>query len=410
VRAHISLSFFKRESFLLCMILAGWFFFTGTSVATQVEMRREWNQQALSRIQNPGLGLPNVPLSDGNRPSIAKIRLGRKLFFDRRLSLNNTMSCGMCHVPEQGFTVNEAATAVGIEGKSLRRNAPTLLNVPFQNSFFHDGRVARLEDQAVLPLLAADEMGNPSARFLEDRIRQLNDYNGLFENAFGTGPGIEQIGAALASYERTLVSANSPFDRWYYGKEKDALTQKAKDGFSLFTGKAGCASCHLLHEDHALFTDNKFHNVGIGWFNSTVKSASDGSVRVQLAPGVFTTIDRNVVKTVGNPRPDDLGRYEVTQDPSDRWRYKTPTLRNVALTAPYMHDGSFSTLRQVVEFYNQGGHSHDLLDPLIMPLHLNEEEIDALVAFLNALTGDNIEELAGDARSEAIGNPEASVY
>ncbi|MCI0529754.1 MAG: SCO family protein, partial [Nitrospira sp.] len=159
-------------------------------------------QGALERIKKPHLGLPKVPFPDDNPPSVAKIQLGRRLFFDRRLSHNNTMSCAMCHVPEQGFTVNEIATAVGREGKSLRRNAPTLLNIAFMGSLFHDGRETGLETQVLGPLLAADEMGNPSAGYLIEKIKQLDDYNGLFEGAFGRGVSVETIGQALASYQR----------------------------------------------------------------------------------------------------------------------------------------------------------------------------------------------------------------
>jgi cytochrome c peroxidase len=362
-------------------------------------------QGALERTKKSHLGLPEVPFPEDNSPSVAKIQLGRKLFFDRRLSHNNTLSCAMCHVPEQGFTVNELATAVGREGKSLRRNAPTLLNVAFLVPLFHDGRETNLETQVLGPLLAADEMGNPSVGYLIKKIKRFDDYRKLFERAFGRGVGIETIGQALATYQRTLISAHSPFDRWYYGKESEALTTKEKEGFSLFVGKAACVNCHLLNKEYTLFTDNDFHNTGLGWYNSMMKPATEQSISVQLAPGVFASVNRKVVESVGLPKPNDLGRYEVTLDPSDRWRYKTPTLRNIALTAPYMHDGSLSTLHDVVMFYNQGGHPHENLDPLITPLHLNEEEIEALVAFLNTLTGDNIQELIQDARSERIGNP-----
>jgi cytochrome c peroxidase len=272
---------------------------------------------------------------------------------------------------------------------------------------FHDGRETSLENQVISPLLADDEMANPSVGYLIERIKQLDDYDGLFEVAFARGVGIETIGQAIATYERTLVSANSRFDRWYYAKETDAFTPKEKQGFQLFVDKGKCVNCHKITEKHALFTDNDFHSTGLGWYNTMVRPTEKQRIRVQLAPGVFTSIDREVVERVGTPQQSDLGRYEVTLDPSDRWRYKTPTLRNVALTAPYMHDGSFSTLREVVLFYDQGGHVYDNLDPLITPLYLSEEEIEALVAFLNTLTGDNIQELVTDARSEPIGNPGA---
>jgi cytochrome c peroxidase len=366
------------------------------------------DQTALSRIENSAPGLPGVPFPDDNPPSALKIRLGRKLFFDRRLSHNNTISCAMCHVPEQGFTVNETATAVGMEGRSLRRNAPTVLNVAFVKPLFLDGRETTLETQVISPFLARDEMAIPSIGFLIEKIRQLDDYEKLFQHAFNLGVSIETVGAAIASYERTLISANSPFDRWHYGNEQGALTPKEKEGFYLFVDKAKCLNCHVINEDFALFTDNDFHDTGVGWKRSMANAnASPGqTVRVELAPGVFTSISRGVVESVGIPEKGDLGRYEVTLDPSDRWKFKTPTLRNISLTAPYMHDGSLSTLRDVVEFYDQGGFPHENLDPLMKPLHLTDGETDSLVAFLESLTGDNIQELVEDARSVRIGNPE----
>lgn len=389
----------------LCRFLCILFFFSPPLIANELKTRENIDCLALERFKRSHLGLPPIPFPENNPSSIAKIKLGRKLFFDRRLSHNNTMSCAMCHVPEQGFTVNEAATAVGREGQSLRRNAPTLLNVAFMGPIFHDGRETSLENQVIGPLLAADEMSNPSIGYLIEKIKQLDDYNGLFEKAFSRGACIENIGKALAAYERTLISANSSFDRWYYGKEADAFTPKEEKGFYLFTGKAKCINCHIINEKYALFTDNDFHDTGLGWYYSMVELNTKQKVRVQLAPGVFTSISREVVESVGHPKRNDLGRYEVTLDPSDRWRFKTPTLRNIALTAPYMHDGSFSTLHEVVLFYNKGGHPHDNIDPLIAPLHLNQEEVEALVDFLNTLTGDNIQELIADARSEQIGNP-----
>jgi cytochrome c peroxidase len=335
---------------------------------------------------------------------MAKIRLGRKLFFDRRLSRNNTMSCAMCHVPEQGFTVNELAQAVGIEGRSLRRNAPTLLNVAYMSPLFHDGRETSLETQVISPLLAPNEMANPSMGYLVEKIRQLDDYAGMFAQAFQRGPSVETIGQALASYERTLLAANSPFDRWYYGKQPDALSPQAQAGFRLFTGKAGCVTCHPISAHAALFTDQAFHNTGLGWYNDMVPARRAAPTRVQLAPGVFTAVAPEVIASVSEPPQADLGRYEVTRAPADRWRYKTPTLRNVALTAPYMHDGSFSTLAEVIQFYNRGGYPHAFLDPLIRPLHLTDTEVATLVAFLESLTSDNMVELIADARSMGIGN------
>lgn len=358
----------------------------------------------LQVIGQPPLGLPSVPVPQDNPVTRAKVELGRKLFYDRRLSHNNTLSCAMCHVPEQGFTSNELATAVGIEGRTVRRNAPTLYNAAYLTRLFHDGREDRLEHQVWQPLLAHNEMGNPGFGTLIEKVRRLPDYAGLFEAAFdGRGPGLETIGMAIASYERTLVSGNSPFDRWYYGKDESALSEAAQRGFRLFTGKANCAACHTIGEKNALFTDNGFHDTGLGW---DVSMRKEPPVRtVQVAPGVTLDVAREAIDSFGARPQNDLGRYEVTQDPADRWRYRTPSLRNVALTAPYMHNGAFGTLEQVVEYYSRGGVAHDQLDPLIRPLDLSKQEVSDLVEFLRALTGDNVETLVSDAFAAPVGDP-----
>ncbi len=357
----------------------------------------------LELAQSPPLGLPAVPQPTANPITRDKIELGRKLFFDRRLSINDTFSCAMCHIPEQGFSNNEMATPVGVEGRSVRRNAPTLYNIAYMERLFHDGREDNLEQQIWAPFLARNEMANPSVGYLLNKIRSFPDYDGLFEKAFAGRPlGMETLGMALASYQRTLLSANSPFDRWFYGQEETALNDAARRGFGLFTGKAGCASCHLVHEDHALFTDQRLHNAGLGYRNSVGKVFP--SSRITLAPGVFLDVDPEILSTVGERPAADVGLYEITEDPADRWKYRTPTLRNVALTAPYMHNGQFSTLEEVVEFYNQGGVEHDLLSPLIRPLHLSVDEQQDLVAFLKTLTGDNVDALILDAFAAPVGD------
>jgi cytochrome c peroxidase len=357
-------------------------------------------------LDDPPLGLPEVPIPADNPATAAKIALGRKLFYDRRLSHNGTLSCAMCHVPEQGFTSQELATAVGIEGRSVRRNAPTLYNVAYAERLFHDAREDRLEQQIWNPLLAFNEMGNPAIGVVLDRIRAAPDYEGLFESAFPErGLTMETLGMALASYERTLISANSPFDRWHFGKEPLAMGAAAVRGFRLFTGKAGCVSCHTIAQDHALFTDRRLHNTGIGYVRSMGVDAPPR--RVQVAPGTFIDIDPATSAALTGAQTNDLGRYEVTGDPADRWKYRTPTLRNVALTAPYMHDGSLRTLDEVVDFYNRGGVSNPLLDPLIRPLGLSETERADLIAFLRALTGDNVDMLVEDAFAAPIGDPQA---
>lgn len=371
--------------------------------AQSLERRKGVSAELWTAEFTPPLGLPAITSPPDNPLTEVKIALGRLLFFDRRLSHNNTFSCAMCHVPEQGFTSNELATAVGIEGRTVRRNSPTIYNVAYLERLFHDGRESSLEQQIWGPLLAHNEMGNPSVGLVIDQIKRIPEYPTLFEKTFpGRGVSMETVGKALASYERVLVSGNSPFDRWYYGKEIDALNKEQQAGFRLFTGKAGCSGCHLVGNDWSLFTDNRMHNTGIGYQHSMSKTPA--STQVQIAPGESITVRGDIVADASEPRPNDLGLYEITENPDDRWKYRTPSLRNVALTAPYMHDGSLSTLKDVIEFYNRGGVENELLDPLVRPLGLTQEEIGQLLSFLDALTGDNVDRLVADAFTVPVGN------
>jgi len=210
------------------------------------------------------------------------------------------------------------------------------------------------------------------------------------------------VGEALSSYERSLVSANSVFDQWFYGKNESDLNESAKRGFKIFNEKANCSSCHIIGNDFALFTDNQLHNTGVGYKDSM--GIRKEKQRLILAPGVFVDIDSKLADSVGEPTPSDLGLYEVTQNPDDRWKYKTPSLRNISLTAPYMHNGSLGTLESVIRFYNKGGIKNDLIDPLIRPLNLNETEINDLVSFLKSLTGSNVDTLVADAFAAPIGD------
>lgn len=338
---------------------------------------------AIAGDVSPLLGLPPLPAT-GDTPAMAT--LGEKLFFDRRLSVNGTMSCGLCHIPAQGFAATELRTPVGIEGKSLRRNAPTLLNVAFYQRLFLDGRSQSLEAQAWEPMLAPAEMGNETAEAVVSRVAALPDYAPLFAAAFDAGPGRETIGRALAVYERTLVSGGSRFDRWWFGGEGDAVTAEEREGFALFRFKAGCAQCHQVEDTYALFTDQRYHNIGTGKARADAHAAP---TRVELIPGLVTSVAPDQLARIGDPPQDDRGREEVTGDRADRWKYRTPSLRNVALTAPYMHDGSLATLEEVVAFYDRGGGDDPAKAEWLFPLRLTDTEKRALVAFLKTLTGTN---------------------
>jgi cytochrome c peroxidase len=345
------------------------------------------------------LGLPARPTSADPGLESARADLGRKLFMDRRLSPNGTMSCGMCHVPEQGFAANELATAVGIEGKSLRRNAPTLLNVGHLALLFHDGREVTLENQLWGPLLAADEMGNLTREAVVTHVQALPEYGPQFARAFpARGITASTVESALAAYERTLDSGNSRFDRFFFGHESTALSAQERSGLEVFRNKGRCAACHAIGRHDALFTDQGFHNTGVG---AAKANYAPKRVRVPLAPGIETELDVADMPGVFSPEPADLGRFEVTHEERHRFAYKTPSLRNVALTAPYMHDGSVATLEAVIEFYDRGGIDNPGKDPLLAPLGLTAEEKRALVAFLHTLTGDNVEQLAARARAAA---------
>lgn len=325
----------------------------------------------------PPLGLPAL---NGKRIDNDRVWLGRKLFSDKRLSASGTMSCATCHDPRQGFTQNDRPTPAGRDGHPLRRNASTLLNVGYASPLMHDGAAPSLEAQALTPLLEGNEMANATFADLEQRLAAVPEYDRGFRAVFGEGPSMAHVAAALAAYQRTLASGNSAFDRWKFGGEKEAVSASAQRGFVLFSGKAGCTSCHVVGTTEALFTDNRMHNTGV--------------VAAAVHKGLVRNAPRNARATIDFAAAGDRGRHEVTQEPGDLYRFRTPTLRNVAVTAPYMHDGSLATLGDVVRFYNAGGGANDNLDPAIKALGLGEGEIADLVAFLESLTGDNVDALA----------------
>ena len=378
----------------------------GYAQGTYVSNTRALSKQGetadlLTHALRTPLGLPALP---GRESLTAEtIALGRQLFFDRRLSINNTVSCAMCHVPQQGFTVNEMSTAVGVEGRTVKRNAPTLLNVGFLSRLFHDGRETRLEQQVWSPLLAHNEMANPSVGYVLDKIAGIPEYSEAFETAFGySQPTMESLGKALSDYQRTLVAANSPFDQWRYGGDETTLSAQAKAGYQLFTGEANCSRCHLIGADNAPLTDGKAHNTGIGYARSMQQR--DQPHPVTLAPGMVVMVDPAVYADAAETPPNDLGLYEVTQKPADRWKFQTPSLRNIALTAPYMHDGSMANLEEVIDFYSSGGLDNPLLSPLIEPLHLSEEQRGQLLAFLMALSSPDVDMLISDGIAAPVGD------
>ncbi len=292
-------------------------------------------------------GAAYVP--EANPLTAEKVELGKLLYFDPRLSLDRTVSCASCHNPFHGFA-DPAPTSKGVGGKVGARNSPTVINRLFSKEQFWDGRAEDLEAQAKGPLTNPVEMAMPSHDAVVERVAAVHGYAPYFKKAFGDEKvTIDRIAQAIASYERTVVAGNSPYDRYVAG-DKDALSAAAQRGSMLFDGKANCRVCHAGFN----FTDESYHNLGVGM--DAAKS--------------------------------DAGREEVTKQEGDRGAFKTPTLRNVAQTAPYMHDGSEATLRDVVEFYNRGGRPNPQLSKEIRPLGLSARDVDDLVAFLEALTGE----------------------
>jgi cytochrome c peroxidase len=311
---------------------------------------------AATGIRAP-LGLPPVPVPPGNPVTVETIALGRKLFHDPILSMNDTVSCASCHNPRLGFADGRKAST-GVDGKTGTRNAPTVVNAAYGRIQFWDGRAESLEDQAGGPIANPLEM-NQGHDVCVAKLENDPRYKAEFQKAFGPGPiTIGKLQNAIAAFERTLISGNSPFDRYRFGGDKTALNAAAVRGLEIFTDAArgNCATCHTIEKEYALFTDSKFHNLGVG-----------------LNPeGEFT----------------DLGRFMHTKVETDKGAFKTPMLRNIADTAPYMHDGSLKTLRDVVDFYAGGGNSNEYLDKDIKQLKLTARERADLVAFLESLTGE----------------------
>jgi cytochrome c peroxidase len=294
------------------------------------------------------LGLePDILLPNDNPLSDTVVLLGKRLFFDVRLSKDISVSCATCHKPEFGFS-NTTPVAEGIFKQKGKRKVPSLVNRIFGQSQFWDGRAASLEDQIVAPLFNPIEMGIDEKTLIE-RLQKDSVYPHLFREAFGSEISLDGVVKAIASFERTLVSGGSPFDRYEWNGEENALSDSSKRGLELFRGKARCSLCHT----GVNFTDERFHNIGV----------------------------------CNGEGQEDPGRMAITNDPMDFGKFRTPSLRNVDLRAPYMHNGSISNLEEVIEFYNNGGRQNPNLDKELKPLNLSAQEKVDLVEFLKSLTG-----------------------
>ena len=302
------------------------------------------------KLQVPfGLDGDSAVIPADNPLTKDKVELGRLLFFDKRLSKDNTIACASCHLSKFAFTDGLRVSA-GIRGQKGGRSAPVSFNRVFSKGQFWDGRAATLEEQSVGPFANPIEHGFANHDEMIAKMKKIQGYRKLFKEVFGEEITIDGVGKAIASFQRTVLSGNSPADRFDQGGDEKAIPASAQKGLLLFREKARCTKCHSGFN----FTDEKFHNLGIGWDTNTV----------------------------------DLGRYMVTKNPADIGAFKTPTLREIARSAPYMHDGRFKTLEEVVNFYNQAGVKNPHQDELVLPLDLTDEEKRDLVEFLRTLNGE----------------------
>lgn len=334
---------------------------------------------ALIEIKAP-LGLPPVPIPADNPPTAETLALGRRLYYDKALSVDNTVACANCHDPKFGFADGKQFSD-GVRNQKGDRNSPTVFNAAYYTLQFWDGRAPSLEKQAEGPVQNPVEMAH-SLPAVEKMLMADPSYKAEFKKAFGADViTYEMVGKAIASFERTVISANSPFDRYFYGGDKKAMSASAIRGLEVFRNKekGDCEVCHTIGEKYALFTDNKFHNLGVG-----VKLTINGETELT-----------------------DLGRYKETKVETDKGAFKTPSLRNITLTAPYMHDGSHKNLKEVIDFYVGGGNSNDHLDKEIHKLDfLTGKELADLQEFLKSLTGEMPPDVGPPAPGQASLNVE----
>src|SRR5438132_14001293 len=338
--------------------------------------------KSLRQVGAPAGATP-AAIQPDNPQTPEKIALGQRLFFDGRLSADGSVACSTCHDPARAFTDGKP-TSIGIKGRVGQRNAPTILNALYNKTQFWDGRAKTLEEQAALPIVNPLEMGQPSMDAAVTRIAAIAEYQRAFRGVFGRPPNGRDLVRAIASYERTQVSFDSPFDHFMAGDE-NAIDDSAKRGWELFNTRGRCNKCHALSEDKrdvTYFTDNDFHNIGIGIIrHDVVALARQAEPLIDSADPM--AIDRAAIQTDMSA----LGRFLITKKEPDIPSFKTPDLRNVLVTGPYFHDGSQETLWDVMDHYNKGdGLQNPYLDEDIQPLALTEGEIGDVVAFLASLT------------------------
>lgn len=366
--------------------------------ATAIFARRPSGPSTEYQIKLP-LGVPfdawNYFVPKDNPMTAEKVELGKDLFFDKTLSADGSVSCSTCHVPERAFTDGKTV-AEGIHGRKGTRNAPTLLDAMFDAGQFWDGRAETLESQVAQPLVNPDEMGNGSVQEVVERVSDSAGYRDRFQRVFGGRVSIDGIERAISAYERTLVSGNSPLDRYLSGN-RSALNDAARRGMSVFTGKARCTVCHNFNavfgsnQSFPFLTDQMYHNTGVSVNDPAYASLVQRAVEIAK----HGASKKELEQLSRDPQASSLGRFIVTGNVLDVGAFKTPSLRDVELTAPYFHDGSAQTLEDVVKFYVKGGGRNPNIDWELQPIKLSEQEQADLVEFLKSFTSDDTRRLTG---------------
>ncbi len=362
-----------------------WAVGTGPHGAMPLDEQQRLLDKLITNPNAPPVGIDGVAWTTiyvpaGNELTPDRITLGRKLYFDVRLSKDGTVACATCHDVSRGFT-DRRPVSEGIKDQLGQRSAPTALNAALFQSMFWDGRAPTLEEQAKLPILNPVEMGHPDAASAMAAVNTDAAYKELFQKAYGRAPNYEDVGRALATFERTLIFLDAPFDH-YLGGEAKALSPAAQRGLDLFNGKARCVSCHMINSSNPLGTDNLFHNIGVSARKQNFEDLAQKGLAAIQGNSDPQALDKLAIET----NFSELGRFLVSRQRQDIGAFKTEQLRNVGLTAPYMHDGSLRTLWDVMDHYNKGGETNAFLDGGIEPLNLSEEEINDVVAFLFTLT------------------------
>ena len=356
----------------------------------------DYQQKELDRIMakadvtKPPAGMDpviwNAFIPKDNKVTPERVALGRKLYFDLRLSRDGTVSCATCHDVTRGFT-DQKKTSEGIDGQIGRRNAPTTLNVALLQTLFLDGRSPSLDHQARLPIVNPIEMGIKDGKEAVKAISGDPEYQKAFKTAYGREINYEDIGNAIGAFERTLIFMDSPFNRFLQGQEK-AISEEAKKGWVLFNGKARCVTCHPMNTSNPLGTDNRFHNVGVSARHQDFEGLAKNVLNALKKDKSEETLDRLALNT----DMSEIGRFIVTKNRSDIGAFRTLLLPNIGITPPYMHDGSLKTLWDVMDHYNKGGEPNPFLDGGMEPLALTEGEIDEVVALLFTMTDDRFAE------------------